>query len=77
VQCIPSSEIGLTDHHISMLEKQVAKFQAADTDHQEEIVEKAVDQIKNAWREDLEFDRGKVTSICILSTKSGQSYMLF
>jgi len=47
------------------------KFQAADTDCQEEIVEKAADQIKNAWREDLEFDRGKVTSICILSTKSG------
>jgi len=62
---------------MSMLEKQVAKFQAANADCQEEIVEKAVDQIKNAWREDLEFDRGKVTSIYILSTKSGRSYMLF
>lgn len=62
---------------MSILEKWVAKFRAADADRREEIVEEAADQIKNAWREDLEFDRGKVTSVCILSTKSGQSYMLF
>ena len=62
---------------MSMLEKQVAKFQAANADCQKEIVEKAVDQIKNAWREDLKFDREKITSVCLLLTKSGQSYMLF
>lgn len=62
---------------MSMLEKWVAKFRAADADRQEEIVEEAADQIKNAWREDLEFDREMVTSVCILSTKWGRSYMLF
>jgi predicted transcriptional regulator len=61
---------------MSMVEKWVAKFRAADADRREEIVEEASDQIKNAWREDLEFDRGMITSVCILSTKSGRSYML-
>jgi hypothetical protein len=47
-----------------MLEKWGTRFRAADPDRREEIVEEAADQIKNAWREDVEFDRGVVISVC-------------
>jgi hypothetical protein len=47
-----------------MLKRWGAKFRAANADRREEIVEEAADQIKNAWREDIEFDRGMVISVC-------------
>jgi hypothetical protein len=61
---VRSSEIVLTDEHVNILEKWGNRFRTADPDRREEIVEEAADQIKNAWREDVEFDRGMVISVC-------------
>jgi hypothetical protein len=49
---------------VSILEKLGARFRAANADRREEMVEEAADQIENAWREDAEFDRGMVISVC-------------
>ena len=54
----------LTDEHVNILEKWGARFRAADLVYREEIVEEAANQIKNAWQEDVEFDRGMVISVC-------------
>lgn len=53
---------------MSMLERWSPKFRAADADLREELIEEAADKIKNAWRENVEFDRGAVISVCRLST---------
>ena len=70
VQCVPSLDIVLTDKHMSILEKWGGRFWAANPDHWEEIVKEAADQIKNAWQEDVEFDRGMVISVCAILSSS-------
>ena len=54
----------LTGEHVNILKKWGARFRAADPVRREEIVEEAADQIKNAWQEDVEFDRGMVIRVC-------------
>ena len=55
--------------HMSMLEKCILHFRAANQNHWENIVEKAADHIKSAWTVDIEFDRDTVISVCELSAK--------
>ena len=49
-----------------MLKKWSGKFQAANMNHWKEIVKEAANQIKNAWRENIEFDRGMVIRVYIV-----------
>jgi hypothetical protein len=59
----------LTDKDMSMLEKCIPRFRAADPNRRENIVEKAADRIKSTWTVDIEFDRDTVISVCELSAK--------
>jgi hypothetical protein len=62
-----SQEIALTDRHIKILEKYIAKFRAADTNLREKLIEEATDSIERAWGEDVEFDRDVVINVCEFS----------
>jgi hypothetical protein len=62
-----SQEIALTDEHISILERRTAKFRGASPKDREKMVSAAADRIKETWREDVEFDRDAVISVCALS----------
>ena len=53
---IYSKELVLTGFHMSMLERNAAKFWAADTSW-EQIIQDAVNKIKDTWIEGVEFDR--------------------
>jgi len=57
------------DECISMLERYIPKFRAADPNSWENIVEEAADHIKSTWTEDTEFDRGAIISVCEFSAK--------
>jgi hypothetical protein len=61
---------------MSILERHAPKFRAADTDGREKIVETAADYIERNWREDAEFDRDTIISVCHLSPKLGHSQIL-
>jgi hypothetical protein len=63
VQCISSQEIELTDQQTSILRRHVTKFRAADTNSREKIIKEAAGKLKNAWREDVEFDSEVVISV--------------
>jgi len=63
-QSVSSQEIVLADGYISMLERYIPKFRAADTKCQKDMVEEAADRIKATWTEDTEFDRDTVISVC-------------
>jgi len=74
-RCVSSKEITLTDQHINMLERQAAKFQAADPADHEKVIIEAADLIKRTWNEAVEFDRDTVTRVCALSDKLGYSHI--
>ena len=57
---ISSEELVLTGFHMSMLERNAAKFQAADTSCWEQIIQDAANKIKDTWIEGVEFDRDAV-----------------
>ena len=61
----------LADEDIKMLERWGVRFQAANTNHREKMIEEAADCIKRSWTEDVEFDRGKVIAVHRLSTRLG------
>lgn len=63
----------LTDGHISMLERLMPKFRAADANVRVKLVQETADNIGNAWAEDVEFDRDIVISVCQISDKLGYS----
>jgi len=69
MQYFSRQDISLTDEHISMLEKCMPKFRAADTKLREKIVQQAADRIKRTWKEGMEFDRDTVLSVCKLSAQ--------
>jgi hypothetical protein len=73
VQCASSPEIVLADMHINMLGRWAPKFQAADLNRWEEIVEKAAKSVKRMWIEDIEFDKDTVINVRELSAKLGYS----
>jgi hypothetical protein len=60
---------------MSMLERLMAKFRAADTNGREELVTKAADSIERTWTEDTRFDRDAMISVCDLSAKLGHSHV--
>ena len=66
MQCVSSEEIVLADGYISMLERYIPKFRAANTSRRENIIEEAADQIKGTWTEDIEFDRDTIINVCEL-----------
>ena len=74
-QCDSSQQIALTDEHISMLERRVAKFRGADPKVREKIVIAAADHIEKTWRGDVEFHRDTVISVCDLFAKLGFSHL--
>lgn len=55
----------LTDHHMSILEKWIPKFRAADTNGHEKLVKEAAECIKSTWTDNSEFDRDAVISVWI------------
>jgi len=57
-----------------MLERRVPKFRLANEDSREKMVKEAADSIKNAWTENVRFDRGAVERVCELSPKFTSSY---
>jgi hypothetical protein len=60
---IPSEELMLTDYHMSMLEENIAKFRAADTNLREKIIQDTADGIKRTWTEGLQFDMDAVITV--------------
>jgi hypothetical protein len=56
--------------HINMLGRWAPKFQAADLNRWEEIVEKAAKSVKRMWIEDIEFDKDTVINVRELSAYS-------
>jgi hypothetical protein len=52
-----------------MLERLMPKFRAADANLRVKMVQDTADNIRNAWAEDVEFDRDIVISVCQLSDK--------
>jgi hypothetical protein len=56
-----------------MLDRQLPKFRAADTNCQEDMVEEAADNIGRLWTEEIEFDRDSVINVRELSAKLGHS----
>ena len=57
------------DGHVSMLERLIPKFRAANANLQVKTVQDTANNIGNAWAEDVEFDRDIVISVCQLSDK--------
>lgn len=58
---------------MSMLERWIPKFRAADPDAREKIVKIAADRMKSAWTEEMEFDEDAVINVRDLSTILGYS----
>ena len=65
-KCTHSKEIVLTGYHISILERQLPNFLAADTNQQEKIVQKVADKIKHMWT-GIDFPRGIFIKVRALS----------
>ena len=59
----------LTDGHVSMLERLMPKFRAANANLWVKMVQDTADNIGNAWAKDVEFDRDIVITVCQLSDK--------
>lgn len=58
-----------------MLERQAAKFQAADPEDREKMITDAADRIERSWQGVVEFDRDTVTNVRALSDKLGYSHI--
>jgi hypothetical protein len=68
-------ETMLTDEQVSILQKQIAKFQAVNSRTRSSIVKSSVDRIERTWGEAVNFDREEVLKVCIHLTKLGPSHI--
>ena len=69
MQFISSKELVLTSYHMSMLERNATKFQAADTNCWEQIIQDTANNIKDTWIEGMEFDRDAMIKVSELSDR--------
>ena len=58
-----------------MLDRNFAGFRKSTPEVQGKMIEKAADNIGNAWREDIEFDRDAMICVCELFAKLGYSHI--
>ena len=65
-KCAHSEEIVLTGNHISILERQLPNFLAADMNQQEKIVQEVANKIKHMWI-GVDFPRGVFIKVRALS----------
>lgn len=65
----------LTDEQVSILQKRIAEFRAADSKTRSSIVKSSVDRIERTWGEAVDFDREEVLKVCVRLTKLGPSHI--
>ncbi|KAH9030877.1 hypothetical protein EDB85DRAFT_2146391 [Lactarius pseudohatsudake] len=56
-------DIGLTDEQVSMLQKHVAEFRAADAVARSIMIQDLVGRIETSWQQDADFDREDVETL--------------